>query len=176
MIHEKFFISDTHFFHNNILKFKRKDGSPVRPFDTIDAMHEAIVENWNSRVGTSDYVYHLGDVTFQYDKPFRELMFSLNGRKRLILGNHDRGLKDIDFTKFWEKIMLWHGFKAYDFTEVHIPLALSQLRDGKFCVHGHTHQNKMDDSHYINVCVETRDYAPVHLDTILKEINEVNKC
>ncbi len=172
-IHEKWFISDTHFFHENILKFKSKDGHPIRPFDTLHDMHSTIVDKWNASVGVNDYVYHLGDVTFRYHREFRELFHSLNGQKRLIVGNHDK-LKRPELYNAFDKIMLWHGFKEHGFTAIHIPLALSQLRDGKFCVHGHTHGNKLDDPHYINVCVETRDYAPVHLDTILKEIKEVS--
>lgn len=170
MIHEKWFISDTHFFHTNILKFM-DDGIRLRhEFQSIDEMHERIVKNWNAVVGVNDYVYHLGDVTFQYHKPFQELMWSLKGCKRLIVGNHDK-LKQEGLTKHFQKIELWKGFKEHNFTCTHIPLRLDSLRDGKFNVHGHTHRNMMDDPHYINVCVEPRDYKPVHLETILAEIN-----
>lgn len=169
MVHEKWFIADTHFFHANVLKFTDKDGKRIRPFSSIDEMHEIIIENWNKVVKPNDYVYHLGDVTFQYDKPFQELMYRLNGDKRLIVGNHDK-LKQEGLLKHFCKVDLWKGFKEGNFTASHIPMRLDGLRDGAFNVHGHTHQNIMEDKHYINVCVETRDYRPVHLDTILDEI------
>ena len=173
MIHEKWFIGDTHFFHDNTWsKFKNVDGSPMRPFSSTHDMNEHIISNWNEVVKEQDYVYHLGDVTFRYDGAFIALMQRLKGRKRLILGNHDR-VKGTKLLDFFEKLDLWKGFKEFDFTITHIPLPLKSLRDGHFCVHGHTHQNKLEDPHYINVCVETRDYTPVHLDTILAEIKKV---
>ena len=169
-MHEKWFIGDTHFFHTNMLKFLGKDGLPIRKFSSLNDMHETIIKNWNEVVKDQDYVYHLGDVTFQYHAPFQSLMHRLKGRKRLIVGNHDK-LKQEGLMKHFEKVDLWKGFKEHDFTCSHIPLRLESLRDGHFCVHGHIHQNMMEDKHYINVCVEVRNYAPVHLDTIISEIN-----
>ena len=173
MIHEKWFIGDTHFFHTNMLKFVDRQGKRIRPFNSLEDMHELIIKNWNSVVKHDDYVYHLGDVTFQYHGAFNNLMHRLNGDKRLIVGNHDK-LKQPGLMGHFSKVMLWHGFKEENFTAVHIPLMLSSLRDGAFCVHGHTHERKLDDPHYINVCVETRNYTPVHMDTILKEIKDAN--
>lgn len=172
-VHEKWFISDTHFFHENILKFKDLSGRKTRPFQTIEEMHETIIENWNSVVNDNDYVYHLGDVTFRYGKEFNELMSRLKGRKRLILGNHDR-LKGTDLMKWFEKVDLWKGFKEYNFTASHIPLMLQSLRDGAYNVHGHVHQNSLNNPNYINVSVEVRDYTPVHIDEISAEINKAH--
>lgn len=168
---EIWFISDTHFFHSNILKFLDKDGLPFRRFSSIEEMNETIVSNWNAVIAPSDHVYHLGDVTFRYDRPFAELMSRLKGCKRLVIGNHDK-LKNQALLKWFDKVMLWRGFKEHDFTAVHIPLMLSSLRDGKFCVHGHIHQNLMADPHYINLCVEHTNYAPVHLESLCKTIKE----
>lgn len=174
MIHDKWFISDTHFFHANILKFVDDKGHRLRPFQSLEEMHETMIERWNSRVKDNDYVYHLGDVTFQYHRPFNELMHRLKGDKRLIVGNHDK-LKQEGLLKHFSKVMLWYGFKDEDFTVSHIPLRLDSLRDGHFNVHGHIHQNHMEDLHYINVSVEVRDYYPVHIDQILSEIKEASR-
>ena len=48
MSKNKFAISDTHFGHQNILNFKKEDGTPVRDFDSLEDMHETMVKNWNS--------------------------------------------------------------------------------------------------------------------------------
>ena len=48
-------ISDTHFQHENILKFE-----PTRPGSTIQEHDEALIDNWNSVVKPGDKVYHLG--------------------------------------------------------------------------------------------------------------------
>ena len=173
MIHEKWFISDTHFFHKNILKFTDDNGNYIRPFHTLHDMHEAMIERWNSVVKDNDYVYHLGDVTFRYDGAFNELMHRLKGDKRLIVGNHDK-IWNPCLQRNFQKVELWKGFKEHNFTASHIPLRLDSLRDGKFNVHGHVHQNTLPDKHYINVSVEVRDYTPVHIEEITAEIRAFN--
>lgn len=170
-IHEKFFISDTHFFHTNILKFTGDDGKRIRPFDTLEEMHEYMIAKWNSVVKDQDFVYHLGDVTFQYHGAFNNLMSRLKGQKRLIVGNHDK-IWNPALQMAFQKVDLWKGFKGHNFTASHMPLRLEGLRDGAFNVHGHTHQRMMEDKRYINVSVEVRDYTPVHIDEISKEIEE----
>src|SRR5437762_1961140 len=77
------FISDTHFGHKNILEYEKES----RPFTSIEEMHEAIIERWNSNIKPSDIVYHLGD--FCFGKKHLEIAQSLNGKKRLVMGNHD---------------------------------------------------------------------------------------
>jgi len=50
-----FFTSDTHFGHGGALGLYR------RPFASVAAMNEAIIERWNEIVGPDDEVWHLGD-------------------------------------------------------------------------------------------------------------------
>lgn len=174
MAHDKWFISDTHFFHTNILKFIDDGGKRIRPFDSLEEMHEYMIEKWNKVVKDNDYVYHLGDVTFQYHGLFNNLMHRLKGKKRLIVGNHDKIWNPALINNF-EKVDLWKGFKEYNFTAVHIPLMLQSLRDGAYCVHGHVHQRSLNNPNYINVSVEVRDYTPVNIDEIGAEIKKAHK-
>ena len=46
-----FVISDTHFNHAPILEFKDYIGKPVRDFDSVAQMNEAMMDNWVSVVG-----------------------------------------------------------------------------------------------------------------------------
>ena len=89
-----FFTSDTHFWHENILKFCN------RPFSSIEEMNDTIINNWNSVVKENDIVFHLGDFCFCGSDKFKELIEKLNGRIYLILGNHD-----------WKTIKQWHATK-----------------------------------------------------------------
>ncbi len=171
MIHEKWFISDTHFGHSNMLKFKRDDGTPVRDFKDTFEMDETMVQNWNSVVKDNDYVYHLGDVTFRYDGYFNNIMSRLKGKKRMLVGNHDK-LQNPNLFRWFEKVEYWKGFPKENFTITHVPHIIDKIRDGEFNVHGHTHQTNEPDPRHINVCVEVRDYTPVHMDTILEEIKQ----
>lgn len=181
------FISDTHFFHDNILKFTNAQGKLIRGeiFQTTHEMNVAMTDRWNERVKPQDKVYHLGDVAVGVKNPsyFISLIKRLHGHKRLMLGNHDR-IEQPAYREF-ERIELWTGgkFKQYNFVASHIPLRSDQMRDGEFNVHGHIHQNLVTkpvelgdgpkpefDPRYINVCVEHTNYRPIHLDEIRAEI------
>lgn len=169
------FISDTHFFHENILKFVDKTGARIRAeFASVDEMNWAMVDRWNAVVKPQDKVWHLGDVAFKTTEKAAELdnlLGKLHGHKRMLVGNHDN-LKSQAIMRHFEKVELWKGFKAEGFTCSHIPLRLDSLRDGTVNVHGHTHQNLMVEPGYVNVCVEVRGYTPMHLDELAKEVRK----
>lgn len=78
-----FFTSDTHWYHENIIKFCN------RPFYDVYDMNERLIQNWNSVVGENDIVFHLGDIFFCGSKEAEEILSRLNGKIYLILGNHD---------------------------------------------------------------------------------------
>ena len=54
----KYFISDLHIRHTNVLSYDN------RPFTTIEEHDSVIMKNWNDRVTESDDVYILGDIGF----------------------------------------------------------------------------------------------------------------
>ena len=59
-----------HFFHKNVLGFLDDDGVPIRgQFESLEAMHEYMVAQWNEVVKPKDKVYHLGDVVRCTDIP-----------------------------------------------------------------------------------------------------------
>jgi len=80
-----YYIADTHFGHENILKLSK------RPFESIKEMDKAIIENWNNRVTDSDNIYILGDFAYKSQDPISYLK-KLKGKKHLIIGNHDNKL------------------------------------------------------------------------------------
>lgn len=53
------FTSDTHFGHENVLKFTD------RPWETIWQMNDAIVDSINGKVAVDDELYILGDFSFK---------------------------------------------------------------------------------------------------------------
>lgn len=80
----KFFTSDLHFGHKNILKYQ-----PDRPWASVDDMREGLITLWNSVVTPSDDVYIIGDFAFLPHNKQVEILTRLNGNKYLIKGNHD---------------------------------------------------------------------------------------
>lgn len=79
----KFYVSDTHFGHENII------GHCNRPFSSVAEMDAYLIDQWNSVVGPDDLVYHLGDFSVPDAAYARRIFDQLNGRKILVLGNHD---------------------------------------------------------------------------------------
>ena len=132
-------------------------------------MNAKMADNWNSVVKPGDHVWHLGDFAMGFKSGCEQLIKRLNGHKRLCVGNHDE-IKEV--APFFEKVVLWRIFKEFNFTCTHIPVMKGQLRKTAFNVHGHIHQNLMDDPSYINVCVEHTNYTPVHLDEIIATIKK----
>lgn len=163
--------SDSHFNHANVVKFNNADGTPLRPWNDCLEMTEALISNWNECVKEDDMIIHLGDIAFGGQEKFHQLMPRLNGKKVLVLGNHDTRTIP-EYLMYFEDVrsLIEIPTKAI---LTHIPVHESQLRRfGKNC-HGHTHSNRIQtpdgsiDERYINVCVEQTDYRPIRLDDVL---------
>lgn len=162
-----FLISDTHFLHTNIIeKF-----DPPRPFHNIHEHDEALIENWNKVVKSGDKVYHLGDVFMGNPLMFKNLWPRLNGRKTLIVGNHDN-IKWLSAGGFFSNIHMWRKLSEHGLVLSHVPLHPTTLgearRTGKqyLNVHGHTHFNGSPEGPYKSVCVEKINYTPIHIEDI----------
>lgn len=131
-------------------------------------MNEKIIENWNKTIKPNDIVYHLGDFTFGSWKHIEPLSKRLNGRKHLILGNHDYKAKN--FVDHFENVMSFQEIKNLRVPVVlcHFPLHESafnyRIGDKGLCIHGHMHEKKMPDSRWVNVCVENINYTPIHIE------------
>lgn len=80
-----FLTSDLHFGHKNIIEYEK------RPFRNIEDMNAGIIKNWNKVVSNDDMVFCLGDVSFGGAEMTKECVSQLQGKKILIMGNHDRG-------------------------------------------------------------------------------------
>ena len=154
------FISDPHFGHANIIKYCN------RPFANTQEMDAVMIERWNSVVKPQDHIYCGGDFTMnQLD--LHRVAPQLYGHKRLILGNHDNSAPMRDYCKYFEKILMWRLFKPIIFT--HVPIHRDNFGKAQVNVHGHIHEKPSPAGPYINMCVEVRNYTPVHLDMLLAE-------
>lgn len=187
-----FVVSDTHFFHHNMYGFLRADGTKVRPlWDNASDADREMVERWNSVVTPEDHIYHLGDVTMLRSSAdiarFIAFIHTLNGHKRLILGNHDHFPVQVYREAGFQKIKGSHRIDRWAML-THIPVHPDNLpRDG-VNIHGHIHERlvmrlagpSMDcgvpnwppmtarepDPRYRNVSVEQINYTPVLLESL----------
>ena len=159
-----FFISDTHFCHSNIIDYCN------RPFQSVKEMNEKMIKNWNSTVKDTDRIFCLGDFCLGSKKQISDFIARLNGKKILLLGNHDH---------YKENFYLEAGFvfvSRYpiiynDFILSHVPLPFA-IKNNLFNIHGHIHQkNELSFEKGINISVENIGYKPV----LFKDIDEWRK-
>lgn len=170
----KFYTSDLHFNHTNIIKYEN------RPFKNSKEMDDVLINNWNRRVSKGDEIYIVGDFAFSNGAYANELLKKLNGQKYLIKGNHDSFLQERDFDR---TLFVWirdyakindDGNKVILF---HYPIAVWDCQHhGSIHLYGHVHSNK--DNHHpllldlpktaINVGVDVNDYEPKTLKELLK--------
>ena len=152
----KYFIADTHFNHENIIKYCN------RPFKNAKEMNEYIINKWNSVVTQKDIVYHLGDVGFGTTEELKELVSRLNGLKILIRGNHDfkrgvNGWKEIGFSEVYKKKLILEKLIL-----THEPI---EVEEGYTNVFGHIHDKplneKFNKANHICVSCDVIDYTPI---------------
>lgn len=174
-----FLISDTHFGHAGVCHFLRADGSKLRPWTNPDEMDEDMIQNWNRVVSPNDVVWHLGDVVIK--RKALKTLGRLNGRKKLVMGNHDI-FKASEYLEYFEDLKGFH--KLDTFALSHIPLhpeSVGRWATGN--IHGHTHsqgvmmtnqyRQVVPDERYICVCVEQIDYTPIDFEEIREKYKGV---
>jgi calcineurin-like phosphoesterase family protein len=145
------FISDTHFGHKNM--------AIKRGFSSAEEMNEHIIKKWNEVVNKKDVTYLLGDVSME-SKNFYYLLDRLNGVINVILGNHDRRQDIPELLKYVNSVAGMIDFKG-DYILTHCPVHPSQLEFRySYNIHGHVHENSLEDPRYINVSCEVVDYTP----------------
>lgn len=162
------FISDTHFSHEKILQFE----PDARPFVDIEAHDEFMIQAWNRRVKPDDTILHLGDVCFKPATRLEPVMSRLNGKKVLLLGNHDTTPSE-EYLKYFDKLLSVYEDKKQGVIFSHYPLHPSQLEYRyKINVHGHSHSKVLDDKRYVNISCEHTTLAPIHVDDLYKIIQD----
>ncbi len=161
------FTSDLHLGHRSVISMCG------RPFETVEEMNEAIIQNFNACVKKNDIVYILGDIAHRTPvDDVNQMIARLNGKKFLCKGNHD---KKYDAT-------LFEGI--YDFLEIsingvnaslmHYPmLEWPKSRRGSLHLHGHVHskgeynlQQKNNGILRYDVGVDANKFAPVSIEQV----------
>lgn len=157
----KWFISDTHFFHANIIRYSG------RPFKTINEMNDKLIENWNTHVEPQDTVFFLGDFAMGTTDDLTSLCARLNGNKICIRGNHDgtpTKMHKIGFSLVLESAFIRVGRHQVEL--IHIPSPFPPIH---FQLHGHVHEKRPNKlvNRQLNLSVEVWDYKPVAENTIV---------
>ncbi len=179
-----YFISDHHFGHAQIITMAK------RPFTNVWEMNEHMINAWNSVVTDEDEVYHLGDIGFKISlNQINTILSRLNGKIHSVIGNHDEKYIDKYGSKFTDRftsvqdlknLEYTYEDKLYKFILFHYPIASWKHRfRGSIHLHGHTHNNAIDDTtgkdihgHIMNVSVEHLNYIPISIEDVIKKFKD----
>lgn len=180
------FTSDTHYHHRNIIKYSN------RPFlvegDThenisrasVAYMNEQLIERHNSLVQPDDDVYHLGDFSFARDpEQAHSVLKRLNGRKHLILGNHDEENPWVAEFPEWEWVKQLHEFTVREGRHTGTRIILCHYamrvwhhsyRENCIMLYGHSHGGLPGTRKSLDVGVDCWNWYPVNLDDIKRRL------
>lgn len=173
--------SDFHFNHGGDTNLTGILKHTDRPFANVTEMNEHMISAWNEVVGVNDLIYVLGDFAYppknQHHVTFDELAARLNGRKILVIGNHDREtMKDGIGPKAKDH---WMWEEAVDYVELkfgkdrfvfsHYPFETwRNAHHGWYHCHGHSHGTlKRVIPHRMDVGVDCMpNWGPVPLEYV----------
>jgi calcineurin-like phosphoesterase family protein len=173
-----YFTADTHFGHTDILNFSG------RPFDSLHEMNQVLMMNWNRVVQQRDEIYILGDfMAHGRREEIQDFVQRLNGKKYLILGNHDEAS---ECEGLFEWVRHYHVLETggYKLVLFHFPvMEWDGFYDWKcFHLYGHLHSRKVLKAklaphlktltclNSFNVGVDHNAFKPVSLDEVLGAI------
>lgn len=155
-----YFTADTHYGHENILKYA------TRPFENVNQMDKVLIRNHNEVVTKEDVVYFLGDFSLKsarYLDYYESILNKLNGRKVLILGNHDE-LSPFQYIKVgFESVHT--SLELSGLILIHDPAIASMDKTKEFLC-GHVHGLFTKCGNAFNVGVDVWGYRPITLEQI----------
>jgi len=162
-----FLIGDLHFNHRNIIKYCS------RPFNSVEDMNKQLIKNWNSVVGKNDIVYVVGDFALCGKQKIIEIGQRLNGRKRLVLGNHDQASIETYRAAGFEFVYNHHIVLDDFFIVSHAPLVGISENSPFANIFAHVHNDPTyKDFSCRSFCVsaERINYTPVWFEVVKETI------
>ena len=160
---ETWYIADTHYRHDNIIRYEDRPQN-----------HEELMDAGLTIVQPQDTLVHLGDVILCKRAEAHEFAASLPGARRILVeGNHDKGSR-IRTSPAWDEV---HRYReVWEFERDGLRVAIShrsqELKDVTADVKLHGHSHGYGDPYYVvsecenhvlfmNLSVEQWSYTPV---------------
>ena len=138
-------------------------------------MNNTIISNWNKVVKSNDQVFMLGDFALCGKDKIIEIGQQLNGRKTLILGNHDGASLSTYYNAGFEMVSKFPIIFQDFFILSHQPVEFLPSNTPFVNIFGHVH----DDIRFptitarsVCVSVERWDYLPVEFNQLILLIKE----
>lgn len=149
----KYYTADTHFGKPRASRF-RTEFLDKEEHDSI------IMDNLLSVSGKRNWLHLLGDTFFEKEE-FKKLDTLAGAFQKIIIvgGNHCH--EDLaTYAARFNNVRFVGCFLNHGVWYTHIPVHADNLR-GRLNVHGHIHNNTVDDPRYLCVSLEQTDYRPV---------------
>jgi calcineurin-like phosphoesterase family protein len=125
------------------LHFGHKALATWRGFQDEFYHDEYLISQWNKVVHKKDLTYILGDLTMETSKHYYQLD-RLNGRKIVVLGNHDRHQDIKDLLKYVDSVAGAVDYKGCLLT--HVPIHPDEIHFYYKNLHAHIHhRNKLTE-------------------------------
>lgn len=166
-----FLIADDHFWHKNIIEYCN------RPFSSVEEMNEFMIQEWNKEVRKHDEVFVLGDFALGGKDKIIEIGQRLNGKKSLILGNHDRASIKTYFDAGFE-LVYKHPILYRDFFLLSHEPKFQSIDSTWANIYGHVHNDpKYFDCTETSFCVsaERLAYRPVDFEEVYERMSACGK-
>lgn len=168
------FIGCLHLGHKAIAKY--------RGWNDVEEHDEFLIEGWNKQVSKRDTTYIVGDVTMEKAAHYYKLN-RLNGRKIVVLGNHDRH-QDIKYLlQYVDGVAGTVDYKGFIIT--HTPIHPNEVQLYRGNIHAHIHHvNRLEEvvvnnsyldegsrpektlKKYYNVDAHLIEYRPICIDEL----------
>ncbi len=171
-----FLTADTHFGHPLMMTMSNRP----RPFTSVDQMDEAMIASWNEVVHPKDTVWHLGDFAMKHDhRRISEIFHALNGRKHLIIGNHDvdkkggvlPALARLDWASISHFAEIKHDGKRIMLSH-YAPYVWNQSHRGAYCAFGHSHGSVVGMPGTVDVGVDNQGLRPISVEDFVRQAED----
>lgn len=168
-----FFTSDLHLLHPKIVKLCN------RPISEKDH-DEWLIHRINEKISKYDELYILGDVSMGNKYSTEILLDKINGKKHLILGNHDNSIRNSTRFKSVSHIKNF-TFNSPSFSNIHIVLCHYPLRSWERSVHGsghlfgHVHGRLVPYYNSFDIGVDANGYQVLSLREVLEKFKTLKE-
>ncbi len=137
-----------------------------------------MIEAWNSVVGKTDVVYHLGDFSFGTKEMAESVFNQLNGYIHLINGNHDKVSKNLNFVSRRDYLEL--NYESSKLVLFHYPIdEWNGMHKDAIHFHGHVHSINGSTPYrtyyrknMLDVGVENIGIAPIKMEDAIKRARQ----
>jgi calcineurin-like phosphoesterase family protein len=149
-------------------------------YEAVKVMDAEMIKKHNAKIQPDDTVYMIGDVAFYDEAKTGRILDQLNGKKILVYGNHDKGIKMSNFlqSKFE---------KCVDYLEINVGnqmivmshyamLVWNKSHHGSWMLHGHSHGSLKYpyDGKILDVGVDAHSMDVLSMDDVRRIMDKKN--